>query len=109
MKPTLPQTPDLDVSPIPRLPDLTAFVASLAHLGLGEWKDYGGLYRLALYRPSGVRVVVRGELTRLEGRWVMDVELRVIAFAATAFTLFFVLMPAPLIEAASAAAAALVN
>lgn len=77
MKPTLPQAPDLDVSPIPRLPDPAAFVASLAHLGLGGWEGDGGLYRLALYRPSGVRVEVRGTLTRLAGQWVMDVELRV--------------------------------
>lgn len=77
MKPSLPQAPDFAASPIPRLPDPTAFVAALALLGLGEWEDDGGLYRLALYRPSGLRVDVRFAPTRWAGRWVMDVGLRV--------------------------------
>jgi len=62
----------------------------------------------AFYYVRIVMLMINGEPRQSFVR-PMDVELRVIAFAATAFTLFFVLMPAPLLDAASPAAAALVN
>lgn len=62
----------------------------------------------AYYYVRIVMLMINGEPKQSFVR-PMDVELRVLIFGSTIFTLFFVLMPGPLVDAASAAASALVN